>query len=87
MLLDSASPNALDTQDSEMVSSPRRGEVWLIDFRPVVGLGNQEDTPLPGYFPEEMNEPLETALVAPMTTTLRSYTTRLNLNKYGASRR
>jgi len=34
-----------------------------------------------------MNEPLETVLVAPMTTTLRSYPTRLNLTKNGASRR
>jgi mRNA-degrading endonuclease toxin of MazEF toxin-antitoxin module len=30
-----------------------------------------------------MNEPLETVLVAPMTTTLRSYPTRLNLTKIG----
>jgi hypothetical protein len=30
-----------------------------------------------------MNEPLETVLVSPMTTTLRSYPTRLNLTKIG----
>ncbi|MGA7906757.1 MAG: type II toxin-antitoxin system PemK/MazF family toxin [Candidatus Sulfotelmatobacter sp.] len=36
--------------------------------------------------PDEMNEPLQTVLVAPMTTTLRSYPTRVNLtfrNKAG----
>jgi mRNA-degrading endonuclease toxin of MazEF toxin-antitoxin module len=30
-----------------------------------------------------MNEPLETVLVSPMTTTLRRYPTRLNLTKIG----
>jgi len=30
-----------------------------------------------------MNEPLETVVVAPMTTTLRSHPTRLNLTKIG----
>ena len=36
--------------------------------------------------PDEMNEPLQTVLVAPMTTTLRSYPTRVSLtfrNKAG----
>jgi mRNA interferase MazF len=70
----------------EMVSYPRRDEVWLIALDPSRGSEIKKTRPCLVISPDEMNEPLQTVLVAPMTTTLRSYPTRVNLtfrNKAG----
>ena len=69
-----------------MVSYPRRDEVWLIALDPSKGSEIKKTRPCLVISPDEMNEPLQTVLVAPMTTTLRSYPTRVNLtirNKEG----
>jgi mRNA interferase MazF len=69
-----------------MVSHPRRDEVWLIALDPSKGSEIKKTRPCLVISPDEMNEPLQTVLVAPMTTTLRSYPTRVNLafrNKTG----
>ncbi len=69
-----------------MVSYPRRDEVWLIALDPSRGSEIKKTRPCLVISPDEMNEPLQTALVAPMTTTLRSYPTRVNVtfrNKTG----
>jgi len=69
-----------------MVSYPRRDEVWLIALDPSRGSEIKKTRPCLVISPDEMNEPLQTVLVAPMTTTQRSYPTRVNLtfrNKTG----
>ena len=69
-----------------MVSYPRRDEVWLITLDPSKGSEIKKTRPCLVVSPDEMNEPLQTVLVAPMTTTLRNYPTRVNLtfrNKTG----
>jgi mRNA interferase MazF len=69
-----------------VVTYPRRDEVWLIALDPSKGSEIKKTRPCLVISPDEMNEPLQTVLVAPMTTTLRSYPTRVNLtfrNKTG----
>jgi mRNA interferase MazF len=69
-----------------MVSYPRRDEVWLIALDPSKGSEIKKTRPCLVISPDEMNEALQTVLVAPMTTTLRKYPTRVNLvfrNKAG----
>jgi mRNA interferase MazF len=69
-----------------VVNYPRRDEVWLIALDPSKGSEIRKTRPCLVISPDEMNEPLQTVLVAPMTTTLRSYPTRVTLtfrNKTG----
>lgn len=66
--------------------TPRRDEVWLIALDPTLGSEIKKTRPCLVVSPDEMNEGLQTVLVAPMTTTLRAYPTRVNLtfkNKKG----
>ena len=65
---------------------PRRDEVWLIGLDPSKGTEIKKTRPCLVISPDEMNEPLQTVLVAPMTTTLRTYPTRVSVtfqNKTG----
>jgi mRNA interferase MazF len=62
-----------------VVSYPRRDEVWLVALDPSKGTEIKKTRPCLVVSPDEMNEPLQTALIAPMTTTVRSYPTRVNL--------
>jgi mRNA interferase MazF len=69
-----------------MVSYPQRDEVWLVALDPSTGSEIKKTRPCLVISPDEMNEPLQTVLVAPMTTTRRAYPTRVNLtfrNKAG----
>lgn len=61
------------------MSYPRRDEVWLIALDPSKGSEIKKTRPCLVISPDEMNEPLLTVLVAPMTTTVRNYPTRVNL--------
>lgn len=68
------------------MSYPQRDEVWLATLDPSTGSEIKKTRPCLVISPDEMNEPLQTVLVAPMTTTLRAYPTRVNLtfrNKAG----
>ena len=69
-----------------MVTYPRRDEVWLIALDPSKGSEIRKTRPCLIVSPDEMNEPLQIVLVAPMTTTQRSYPSRVSLifrNKAG----
>ena len=46
----------------------KRGEVWLIALDPTVGREIKKTRPAVVLSPDELNETLETAIVAPMTT-------------------
>jgi mRNA interferase MazF len=62
-----------------MVSYPKRDEVWLIALDPSKGSEIRKTRPCLVVSPDEMNEPLRTVIVAPMTTVLRTYPTRVNV--------
>jgi mRNA interferase MazF len=62
-----------------MVSYPRRDEVWLIALDPSKGSEIKKKRPCLVISPDEMNEPLQTVLVAPMTITPRTYPTRITV--------
>lgn len=66
-----------------MVAFPRRDEIWLTRLDPSLGSEIRKTRPCLIVSPDEMNEPLHTALVAPMTTTLRNYPTRVTVSFKG----
>ena len=66
-----------------MVGSPRRDEVWLVSLAPVIGNEIHKTRPCLVISPDEMNSSVQTAIIAPMTTTERTYPTRVNLTFQG----
>lgn len=66
-----------------MVRYPRRDEVWLVRLDPSLGAEIKKTRPCLIVSPDEMNEPLQTVLVAPMTTKVRHYPTRVALTFHG----
>lgn len=66
-----------------MVSGPRQDEVWLVSLDPTRGAEMQKTRPCLVVSPDEMNRHLQTAIVAPMTTTERPYPTRVTVTFQG----
>jgi mRNA interferase MazF len=64
---------------------PRRDEVWLVSLDPTHGAEIQKTRPCLVVSPDEMNEYLQTVIVAPMTTTIRPYPTRMPMRFQGKS--
>ena len=63
-----------------MVSRPpRRDEVWLVTHDPTHGAEIQKTRPCLVVSPDEMNRYLQTVVVAPMTTVMRFYPTRVSV--------
>jgi mRNA interferase MazF len=56
-----------------------RFEVYLVALDPTRGSEIQETRPCVVVSPDEMNAWLRTVIVAPMTTTIRPYPSRVNL--------
>ncbi len=65
---------------------PRRGEVWWVDLEPVRGREFAKRRPALVVSPDEMNRGLGTAIVAPITTTIRPWATRYNVEISGKLR-
>jgi mRNA interferase MazF len=62
----------------ELVSGPpARFEVWLVNLDPTVGAEITKTRPAVVVSPDEMNRRLRVAIVAPMTTTVRRWPTRV----------
>ncbi len=69
-----------------MVSrAPRRDEVWLVSLDPTHGSEIKKTRPCLVVSPDEVNRHLQTVIVAPMTTTIRPYPTRVSLRFQGKS--
>ncbi|RPJ28927.1 MAG: type II toxin-antitoxin system PemK/MazF family toxin [Planctomycetaceae bacterium] len=68
-----------------LVSHPRRDEVWLVTLDPTHGSEMQKTRPCVVVSPDEMNEHLRTVIIAPMTTTVRPYPTRVSVSFHGKS--
>lgn len=67
-----------------MVSqSPQRDEVWLVSLDPTQGAEIRKTRPCLVVSPVEMNNHLQTVIVAPMTTVPRSYPTRVEVRFQG----
>jgi mRNA interferase MazF len=63
--------------------SPRRFEVWLVSLDPATGTEIKKTRPCVIVSPDEMNRHLRTAIVAPLTSTLRNYPMRVRLKFQG----
>jgi mRNA interferase MazF len=63
--------------------APRRDEVWLVDLDPTLGAEIQKTRPCLVISPDEINKNLDTIIVAPMTTTIRSYPSRVQVRFQG----
>lgn len=64
---------------------PRRNEVWLVSLDPTHGAEIKKTRPCLVVSPDEMNQYLQTVIVAPMTTTIRPYPTRIPVRFQGKS--
>jgi mRNA interferase MazF len=62
---------------------PQRGEVWLVTLDPTQGVEIQKTRPCLVISPDEMNQHLQTVIVAPMTTVMRPYPTRVPVRFQG----
>ena len=61
------------------MNSPRRDEVWLASLDPTQGSEIQKTRPCLVVSPDEANAYLRTVIIAPMTTTVRPYPTRVGI--------
>ena len=62
-----------------MVVAPRQDDVWLVALDPSVGSEIQKTRPCLVVSPDVSNRYLRTIIVAPLTTVVRPYPTRVNL--------
>ncbi|MEN9839998.1 MAG: hypothetical protein RL177_1477 [Bacteroidota bacterium] len=58
--------------------SIRRFEVFLVSLNPTIGSEIQKTRPCVVISPDEMNRYINTVIIAPMTSTLKPYPTRIN---------
>ena len=56
----------------------RRFDMYLIALDPTVGSEMQKSRPCVVISPDEMNRHLQTVIIAPLTSTVRAYPTRIN---------
>jgi mRNA interferase MazF len=62
-----------------VVGHPKLDEVWLVTLDPVEGAEIQKTRPCLIVSPDEMNRHLQTVIIAPMTSTERTYPTRVSV--------
>jgi mRNA interferase MazF len=55
----------------------KRFEVYLVNLDPTLGSEIRKTRPCVIISPDEMNRPLSTVIVAPMTSTIRGYPSRI----------
>ncbi len=57
----------------------RRFEIWLVSLNPTKGYEVQKTRPCLIISPDEMNKHLKTVIIAPMTTVVRKYPSRVDI--------
>jgi len=62
---------------------PLQDEVWLVGLDPAQGTEIRKTRPCLVISPDEMNHHLQTVIVAPMTTVMRAYPTRVPVRFQG----
>ncbi|MGD1917940.1 MAG: type II toxin-antitoxin system PemK/MazF family toxin [Pleurocapsa sp.] len=63
----------------DLVGYPQRDEVWLVSLEPTVGSEIQKTRPCIVISPDEINKLLRTVIVAPLTSTIKNYPTRVTI--------
>jgi mRNA interferase MazF len=63
----------------DLVASPQRSQVWLVSLEPTLGSEINKTRPCVLVSPNETNRLLRTVIVAPLTSTIKSYPTRLSI--------
>ncbi len=63
----------------DLVAGHRQFEVWLVSLDPTQGFEIRKTRPCVVISPDEMNQYLQTVIIAPMTTASRMYPTRVAL--------
>jgi mRNA interferase MazF len=56
----------------------KRTEVWLVELNPTVGSEVKKNRPCMIVSPDEANKYLNTITIVPLTSTLKSYPSRVN---------
>jgi mRNA interferase MazF len=64
-------------------NTPNQDEVWLVALDPARGAEIQKTRPCLVISPNEMNQHLRTVIVAPMTTVVRKFPTRVPVRFQG----
>ena len=59
------------------IAYPQRSEVWLVSLEPTVGSEIRKTRPCVVVSPDETNRLLKTVIVAPLTSTIKQYPTRI----------
>ncbi len=62
-----------------MVAYPQRDEVWLVSLEPTIGSEIRKTRPCIVISPDEINKLLKTVIVAPLTSTIKNYPTRVTI--------
>jgi mRNA interferase MazF len=63
----------------DLVTPPRRYEVFLVNLDPTQGAEIQKTRPCVVVSPDEMNRHIQMVIIAPLTSTRRAYPTRVNV--------
>ena len=58
---------------------PRQGEVWWVNLDPTIGKETSKRRPCLIVSPDDMNAHMGTVIAAPITSTLRSWPTRITI--------
>ena len=64
----------------DLVAYPQRTEVWLVSLEPTIGSEIRKTRPCVVVSPDETNRLLRTVIVAPLTSTVKNYPTRLEIS-------
>jgi len=64
-------------------TAPKQGQFWLVVLDPTQGMEMQKTRPCLVISPDEMNQHLRTVIIAPMTTAMGPYPTRVAVRFQG----
>ena len=63
----------------DLVADPQRYNVWLVSLEPTIGSEIQKTRPCVIVSPDEVNRWLRTVIIAPLTSTVKNYPTRVTI--------
>lgn len=63
----------------DLVVYPLRSEVWLVSLEPTIGSEIKKTRPCIVVSPDETNRLLRTVIVAPLTSRIKNYPTRIEI--------
>ena len=63
----------------DLVAYPQRNEVWLVSLESTIGSEIKKTRPCIVISPDEINKLLRTVIIAPLTSTIKNYPTRVTV--------